>query len=92
MSVPIGEGKYKKIGTRKFSGTKVTIVKWTGKKREVEYWECEKCYQVAAHESWLEDKIETLYGKRCKDFEMSCGCCEAWGVYDTIVADRKGEL
>ena len=46
MKVPIrSTGKYKKIGTSRLFGKKVEIVKWTGKEKEVEYWECNKCYE-----------------------------------------------
>ena len=92
LKVPIGGGEYKQTGTFKFGRRKFKVVKWTGKEKEVEYWECEKCYQETAHESWLEEKIEALYGKRCNDVEPSCGCCDAWSVYDTIIADRRGKL
>lgn len=70
----------------------VDIVKWTGKEKEVEYWECNKCYEEAMHENWLEEMIERLYGKRCKDYEPGCACCQAWNVYDTIIEENRGEL
>ena len=45
MKFPIeGTGKYVKIGTSKILGDAVEIVKWTGKKDECEYWECNACY------------------------------------------------
>ncbi len=34
MEIPIRKGKYKKVD----------VVDWTGEKKEVEYWECSKCY------------------------------------------------
>ncbi len=43
-----------------------------------------------AYERWLKNKVERLYGKRCPDYENGCGCCQAWSVYDTIIAERKG--
>ena len=43
--VPIkGTGKYVRTGTAKFGKRTVGITKWTGKNKDVEYWECEKCY------------------------------------------------
>ena len=44
------------------------------------------------YEYWLENRIENLYGKRCPDYENGCACCQAWSVYEIIIADRKGEL
>src|SRR3989344_7899862 len=84
IKIPIGRGEYKKVRTTKLFGKKYDVVKWTGKKKEVEYWECNSCYNKAQHHYWLEQTIENLYGKRCKDFEKNCGCCQAWNVYDTI--------
>ena len=44
--VPIkGKGKYRKIGTSEILGNKTDVVKWTGEKKEIEYWECNKCYK-----------------------------------------------
>lgn len=46
MRLPIGKGKYKKVGTFKLAedGESSDVVKWTGKRKKVEYWECEKCF------------------------------------------------
>lgn len=45
--IPIKEtGHYKTIGTKKLFGRKINIVKWTGKEKEIEYWECNKCYST----------------------------------------------
>lgn len=43
--IPIkGTGKYIEIGKSKvIKGAR--IVKWTGKEKEVEHWECNKCYK-----------------------------------------------
>ena len=60
MKVPIGKGEYKKVGTSKLFGKNVNVVKWTGKEKEVEYWECEACYKEAANEWWLEETIRKL--------------------------------
>jgi len=93
MKIPIkGIGKYKKVGTTKLFKEKIDIVKWTGKEREVEYWECNKCYEEAIHEDWLEQIIEKLYGKKCPDYEKGCACCEAWHVYDSIIDSNRGRL
>ena len=41
----VGKGKYKKVGKSKVLGKMSNIVKWTGKQKEVEYWECKKCFK-----------------------------------------------
>ncbi|MBU0662852.1 MAG: hypothetical protein ABH854_00930 [Candidatus Diapherotrites archaeon] len=88
LKLPIeGTGEYIKTGTTKFGKTKADVVKWTGKEKELEYWECDSCYEEAGHECWLEEKIEKLFGERCKDFEQGCAVCEAWSVYDAIRED-----
>ena len=93
IKVPIkGTGNYEKVGVSKILGRRISVVKWTGKERGVEYWECNKCYEEAGHESWLEEKIEDLYGKRCKDYTNGCPCCEAWDIFDTILEDNRGKL
>jgi uncharacterized protein YuzE len=89
IRVPIKEtGEWKQIGTSKIlniGGKPVPVVKWTGKEKKLEYWECNLCFDAAAREGWLEEKIEGYYGKRCPDFEPNCHCCKAWGLYDKIV-------
>lgn len=46
LKVPIrSTGEYKRVGTSKLFDEKVNVVKWTGKEKEVEYWECNKCYE-----------------------------------------------
>lgn len=48
MKVPIGKGEWKKVGTStilKSIQKRTDVVKWTGKEKEVEYWECNKCYE-----------------------------------------------
>tara|TARA_Y100000310_G_scaffold49097_1_gene45427 strand:- start:271 stop:507 length:237 start_codon:yes stop_codon:yes gene_type:complete len=46
VNVPIkGTGKYKKVGTSKILGEKIDVVKWTGKEKQAEYWECNECYK-----------------------------------------------
>jgi len=93
IKLPVkGTGKYKKTGTRRLFGKKVAIVKWTGKEKEIEYWECDTCYDEALHEDWLERTIEKLYGKRCPDYEKGCGCCDAWALYDTVIDANRGLL
>jgi hypothetical protein len=92
MKIPVGKGKYKKVGTTKLLKKKVNVVNWTGKEKEVEYWECNKCYEEAMHENWLEEIIGKLYGKRCKDYEAGCPCCEAWNIFDTIIEENRGKL
>ena len=51
-------GKYIPVSTMKIGKLKAKVVQWTGKEREVEYWECNACYDEAMHELWLEEKIE----------------------------------
>jgi hypothetical protein len=92
IKIPIGKGEYKKIRTSKLFGKKVDIVKWNGKEKEVEYWECNKCFEEASHEDWLEQTLIELYGERCPDYEKGCACCEAWEVYDTIIDANRGKL
>jgi len=85
LKVPIGQGHYKEIGKTRFGKSRFKVVKWIGKEKEIEYWECNACYEQADHESWLEQTIEDLYGKRCKDYHSGCGACRAWDVCDTIL-------
>ncbi|MBS3145280.1 hypothetical protein J4414_00555 [Candidatus Woesearchaeota archaeon] len=92
MELPFGKGEYKDLKTTKLFGKKIKITKWTGKKRKVEYWECYSCYEEGQNESWLEDIIGRLYGKRCKDYNKGCGCCKAWEVYDMIIDYSRGRL
>ncbi len=87
-----GTGEYKKTGSIRISGKSHDVVKWTGKEKRIEYWECEKCFEEASHEGWLEENIEKLYGEKCKDYEPGCACCQAWDVYDTILLDSQGKL
>lgn len=87
-----GTGEYKKVGIDKLFGKKVNIVEWTGKEKEMEYWECNLCYEEAMYEYWLENMIEKLYGKRCSDYEKGCACCQAWDLYDTIIDKNRGRI
>ncbi|MBS3057313.1 MAG: hypothetical protein J4415_01655 [Candidatus Diapherotrites archaeon] len=79
-----GTGEYKKIAMTKIGTKKYPVVKWTGKEKELEYWECDKCFDEAMHEQWLEERIRKLFGKRCPDYYSGCLVCEAWSIYDTI--------
>ena len=46
MNLPVkNTGIYKKVGTTKLLGRKSDVVKWSGLKKEIEYWECNKCYK-----------------------------------------------
>ena len=93
FKLPIkGTGKYEKVGTSKLGKLKVDVVKWAGKEKEVEYWECNSCFEEAMHECWLEELLEKLYGKKCRDYEKGCTCCQAWSVYDTIIDHNRGRL
>lgn len=53
LKIPIGKGKYKKVGIFKFGGRSYPVVKWTGNERKVEYWECDHCYHDGKNEEWL---------------------------------------
>ncbi len=47
IDLPVGKGKYVTIGEEKLfpdSDKKYKIVKWTGKHKKVEYWECPSCF------------------------------------------------
>jgi hypothetical protein len=91
--IPIkGTGEYKKIDTFKIGDLVGDVVKWTGKERGVEHWECPACFEEAICENWLEQKIEKLYRERCKEYEPDCVVCRVWKVYDTIYEDDKKEL
>ena len=89
IKIPIkGTGDYKKIKSAKILWKKFDVVKWTGKEKKIEYWECNSCYDKAQNEWWLENSIEELYGKRCPDFNKDCACCQAWDIYDTITENN----
>ena len=45
MNLPIGKGEYRKVGKFKFGKMKGNVVKWIGKEKKFEYWECEKCFK-----------------------------------------------
>lgn len=90
LKIPIdGTGEYKKIGSFTMAKKKYNTVKWIGKEKKVEYWECNECYEEAGHRSWLEEKIEKLFGERCKDYESLCAVCQAWSVYDAVHETEK---
>jgi hypothetical protein len=45
MKIPVeGTGKYIKTGKVGLGDITGDVVRWTGKEREAEYWECEKCF------------------------------------------------
>lgn len=92
IKLPFGSGEYKKLRTTKIGRHNLDVVKWTGKEKRIEYWECNKCFEEALHECWLEEKIEKLFGKRCKEYEPHCPVCEAWSLYDIVINDRKEKL
>lgn len=92
FKIPLKPGEYKKTGTTKIGRSKADVVKWTGKQKEIEYWECNKCFDEASHECWLEEKIEKLFGKKCKEYEPHCPVCDAWFLYETIIDDNRGKL
>ncbi len=85
-------GEYVKTGTFKFGKLKMNVVKWTGKIRKFEYWECEDCYNEGIFEFTLKNKIEKIYGPRCKDYNKDCIVCLAWAIYDTTIKDDRCKL
>ncbi|MBI5553923.1 MAG: hypothetical protein HY917_04250 [Candidatus Diapherotrites archaeon] len=86
FKIPIeGTGKYEKIGKTRPGKIKCNVVRWNGKERSVEYWECNSCFEEAGHLNWLEAKIGKLYGKKCPDFEPECIVCQAWKFYEEVL-------
>ncbi len=92
FKLPIGKGEYKKTSKSKLFGKTVDVVKWTGKEKEIEYWECEKCYKQGEYEWWLETTIRKLYGKKCPDYESGCACCQAWSMLEIIQEHHREKL
>ncbi len=93
MKLPVkGTGEYRKIGKSKLFDKELDVVEWTGEEKEIEYWECDSCFEEALNETWLEETIERLYGERCPDYEPGCPCCQAWSVHDTIIDANRGRL
>jgi hypothetical protein len=91
INAPIkGTGEYKKTGFVKIGRRKCDVVKWTGKNKQFEYWECNKCYELAGNLTWLESIIERVYGNRCKKQKKGCECCQAWNIYDLILNRTRG--
>lgn len=43
IKLPIGKGKYIKIDKLNLFNNKADVVRWNGKEKEIEYWECNKC-------------------------------------------------
>jgi len=43
IKLPFGKGKYSKVGKTDLLGKEVDVVKWNGKEKEIEHWECNKC-------------------------------------------------
>lgn len=92
MKLPIGKGEHRQVGKMKLGRSNIPVVKWTGKEKEVEYWECNKCFDEASHLCWLEETIEKLYGKKCPDYERGCPCCDAWDVEESIQDYFSGKI
>lgn len=44
--IPVGPGEYKKMGNTTSGRIKADIVKWSGKEKDIEYWECNKCCKL----------------------------------------------
>lgn len=46
VELPIEDtGKWKKVGKIKISENEYDVVDWTGKKKSIEYWECNECFE-----------------------------------------------
>jgi len=45
MKYPVGKGTYKVVGKTRLFGKLSDVIKWIGKEKEFEYWECEKCFK-----------------------------------------------
>jgi len=45
VEIPFGKGKYIKTGKTKINKKIIDVVKWDGKEKEIEYWECDKCFK-----------------------------------------------
>ncbi|KXB05491.1 hypothetical protein AKJ51_04990 [candidate division MSBL1 archaeon SCGC-AAA382A20] len=48
IEIPRGKGEHIKVGETTFGdvlNTPMDVVKWTGEKEQVEYFECEKCFK-----------------------------------------------
>ncbi|MFH0970437.1 MAG: hypothetical protein V1776_03175 [Candidatus Diapherotrites archaeon] len=51
LKFPIeGTGEHVKVGTFRMGGKSHNVVRWTGKVRKVEYWECNKCFDEGVKE------------------------------------------
>ena len=46
VKIPVGKGEHKKVGISKLGNIKCDVVRWTGKGKHVEYWECNKCFDT----------------------------------------------
>jgi len=44
IKLPTGKGEYINMGKKKILDSEFEVVKWTGEHKEIEYWECDKCY------------------------------------------------
>ncbi len=59
LELPIkGTGEHVKVDTIKIRETEHDVVKWTGKVKKIEYWECDTCYETPEDE----DPIPLLVG------------------------------
>lgn len=45
VSLPVGKGDYRKVGKFRLGGKAYPVVKWAGKEKRVEYWECNACFK-----------------------------------------------
>ncbi len=44
VKFPVGEGENRSLGKTNILDFEMEVVEWTGDHEEVEYWECDDCY------------------------------------------------
>lgn len=44
MELPVGEGENRILGKKDIGGMEVEVFEWTGDHEEMEYWECDDCF------------------------------------------------
>ena len=44
VKFPVGEGENRYLGKTKILDLELKVIEWTGNHDEIEYWECESCF------------------------------------------------
>ena len=44
IRIPVGDGENRSLGKHKVLDIEMEVVEWTGDHEEMEYWECEGCF------------------------------------------------